>query len=764
MSFRSHPSRRSTLISAQKHPDQKLVDKLLEEYPDEDVVYHCWVKKVNKRETKQDRLLVVGSSRIFTLKAGVWSTGGVARAGHIYDITHVQSPDGKELTITWPTFKVCCTAPDADGIICCVLDVLYMLSWSNDSIDVKAPSERVRSYEPPPLAMQTRFLGVFQQRCRYLGASPPPELTQMLEASAVHSINLTAEWGEGVVHALLYALAGVKTLRRVRVEEGDCLGKEGLGRLAEMVRLNGEVEALEVKNVREHWQWTELLGEELVRVDKPKFRTLSLLNVPLSAKGARSLSEAIRRMRLTHLSLVGCELSAEEIQCIGEAVCKSAVLEILSVSNNPTLGAGAATNSLAEIVSSCSGLRELRVRQTAVDLIELLAVAGRAAHLRVLDVSKTALSDQAKDMLSRLLEETAVLEHLDVSSCGLDFHYLSSLLRVVNDNERIGAFELRAAANAVQHEELARFNDTLRCLRNIRSLDLSDCGLGDDALQSIFEVLQENDSFAFLDLSYNLTATSNYDSNKLREHTATALRGLLAASRTLQVVALRGRAEQQFGPRLADALAGLEGNTTLRILDISGNAAYGPGLPAALTLGRGLVSLLVDGNHLPVEEYLSLCAAVEERGQFVHISPPLLDAGEGRGEDQWLAVEMRLQAIARRAQNGTVGAAAEDLQRRVHERVRSALVAGSPEAVALMPALELLLASLAAKAGNAAVYGKERSCLRLAEVIDEEGDACRRFFGNELLSCLARFRSNFARFRRLSAGEVSLFAASFAFS
>ena len=265
-------------------------------------------------------------------------------------------------------------------------------------------------------------------------------------------------------------------------------------------------------------------------------------------------------------------------------------------------------------------------------------------------------------------------------------------------------------------------------------------------------------------MSYNLTVTSNYDSNKLREHTATALRALLASSTTLQVVVLRGRKEQQFGPRLSDALGGLKGNTTLRVLDISGNDAFGPDLLSSLALARGLVSLRLDGNGVPVEEYLGLCASVEERGQFVYISPPLLDAGDGWGGDQWLAVEMRLQAIVRRAQNGTVGAAAVELQKRVFEKIKSELVKDSKEAVAMMDILELLLSTMAVKTANSALYGKERSCLQLASVIDEAGEACRTFFGNELLTALAQFRTNFARFRRLADGEASLFAASFAFS
>ena len=78
-----------------------LVEKIHEQFPEEKIRYHCWVKKINERKTVQDRLLVVGDVHIFTLKASLLGTGSIARVGHLFDIEALESQQQNEVKINF---------------------------------------------------------------------------------------------------------------------------------------------------------------------------------------------------------------------------------------------------------------------------------------------------------------------------------------------------------------------------------------------------------------------------------------------------------------------------------------------------------------------------------------------------------------------------------------------------------------------------------------------------------------------------------------
>ncbi len=265
--------------------------------------------------------------------------------------------------------------------------------------------------------------------------------------------------------ALSEALRGVRRL----VLAGNALGREGL-KLLLSARTFERLEEL------------DLAGNDLgpagamVLAGAPSVRRLwrlRLANDGLGDAGVAALLGSANLSGLRTLDIAQNDLSASAVSLIGDAPPQ---LEHLDLSRNP-LGAAGAT-SLAE------SLRRLRIRHLAVSgcnldgraLAELLHAATR---LESLDAADNPIGTDGARLIAQVAT-TAQLEHLDLSRCGLGRAGLASLLDGVGSLRR-----LALSSNRLGDEGASLLVAYAPRLPRLERLELDDDDLGPEAAAAL---------------------------------------------------------------------------------------------------------------------------------------------------------------------------------------------------------------------------------------------------------------------------------------
>lgn len=205
-------------------------------------------------------------------------------------------------------------------------------------------------------------------------------------------------------------LSGSPFLRRLgRLELGDnSLGDAGIAALIGSANLGG------LRQLGLSQNEVTPSGAGLLSDAPPQLDSLDLCHNPLGAEGGAAVAEALRRLRVTRLSLAGCELDGRQLSTILDAGRLSA----LDASRNPVGVSGGAAIAAA---FGASTLQELVARhaQLGTEGVGELARSQYLGGLRMLDLSENELGDGGVTSLVASAPRLSRLEHLELSANGL---------------------------------------------------------------------------------------------------------------------------------------------------------------------------------------------------------------------------------------------------------------------------------------------------------------------------------------------------------
>lgn len=272
-------------------------------------------------------------------------------------------------------------------------------------------------------------------------------------------------------------------------------------------------------------------------------RQLSLSETLWSKTGCLDLRNSPR------IDLRGKSLSASDVDAIADELAENSGLEQLDLSHNGFGGDGA--GAVAKIVRACPGLTSLCVdsnnlRAAAAEVGE--AVASHAS-LRALSISANVIGPTATKAFARAVASSPSLETLDFSA---------------NAFGPVGGRALAEALSSSAHSS------------KLRRLDLTACGVGPSGAVALAEALSAH-RLAHIEMTTNFIGPEGLAAFAAMLQDNTALEDLSLSDNAIGE--LGDRATGTCGSALATAL---EGNSTLRVLDLTYNALS----PAAMELLR----------------------------------------------------------------------------------------------------------------------------------------------------------------------------------
>uniref|UniRef100_A0A8B9U2Y3 Leucine rich repeat containing 31 n=1 Tax=Anas zonorhyncha TaxID=75864 RepID=A0A8B9U2Y3_9AVES len=301
----------------------------------------------------------------------------------------------------------------------------------------------------------------------------------------------------GTLKTLTVQLHHVNLLRVLRLN--NCrLTAEDVTSLGEAFEIVPQLEELDLS-------WNSNIGGKL-----------SLLTKKLP-KGCK-----IKLLRMTD-----CNLTAKDGESLAEMLTVIPNLEVLDLSINKHIGCS--MKVIAQDLKNVPGLRELNLHMCGLkhdSLQGLDAALQHLAELRKLDIScNKEIGGSFKDAAAHLAN-LKNLEVLDLHQCCVteeDVTVLSQVIPLLSSLQ-----ELNLSSNKNVGVSSAPLLGRLRFLPNLKSVAISNCGLGEESFSSLAEAALHLPELEILDLSWNKCVGGNL---KL-------LLGALKLAREIQVLRL----------------------------------------------------------------------------------------------------------------------------------------------------------------------------------------------------------------------------------
>ncbi|XP_053807417.1 leucine-rich repeat-containing protein 31 isoform X2 [Vidua chalybeata] len=208
------------------------------------------------------------------------------------------------------------------------------------------------------------------------------------------------------------------------------------------------------------------------------------------------------------LRLNNCRLTAEDVISLGEAFEIVYQLEELDLSWNSNIG-GKLSLLTKKLQEGCK-LKCLKITDcnlTAKDGESLAELLNVIPNLEVLDISINKNIGCSMKVIAQDLKNVPGLKELNLHMCGLKQDSLQSLAQVIPLLSNLQELNLSSNKNVGLSSDplLGR----LRFLPKLRSVTVSNCGLGEESLSSLAEAALHLPELEILDLSWNKCVGGN---------------------------------------------------------------------------------------------------------------------------------------------------------------------------------------------------------------------------------------------------------------
>lgn len=277
-----------------------------------------WVESKNDKGQKEKRIFVVGKHEMFTLKPG----GKLDKSSHYLDLTEIHSPNSKEATLTFKTFKFYLSTSLVDEIIneirsAFALTFPGIAEKDRYKIDVQ-PESRLKEL---PVSEQPLggFVETYKSLCTYYRTEPNDliiwDLDTLFTSGNLKDFNLREF--EHLPHNHLRPLLGAlkyNTYFRSLIARNYPMNKEAVQYVADCVKFNKKIEELILSEIDLDSSGLTAISDSLIFNKALTFTHIDISKNNVGDKGIASFCNYIKGLNrgLVKLNLAIVELEKRE--------------------------------------------------------------------------------------------------------------------------------------------------------------------------------------------------------------------------------------------------------------------------------------------------------------------------------------------------------------------------------------------------------------------------------------------------------------------
>ena len=355
---------------------------------------------------------------------------------------------------------------------------------------------------------------------------------------------------------------------------------------------------------------------------------LSQLNIG-RAIGPLALALGSLQNGLRRLELSGCRLGPKSLTYLFENglmknLAMSLTLEELNLSDNrfEEEGSESLQKFLLCVAPHCK-LKRLVLSKCQLNLALGIRPLHLITKLEELDISNNPLNAGSTQLLCAMLETSNYLRALDVSYCGLQPTWISSICSAISNNRSLYSVTLSFKGHPTVQKAIHPLTQSFTTYPIVHTLDLSHCKLGESHLIALCKALKgARDSVLdtlYLDRSkVDVTASQGLA-------VATALNELIQAQSGIKKLSL---AKGFPNSVLLPFLEGLRGNQSLLELNVANNKLSDIGGAAIAKLIRSecaLMSIECDNNKILLPGYQAILMSVKKCTSLHRLGYPWMD-------------------------------------------------------------------------------------------------------------------------------------------
>jgi len=572
-------------------------------------LYIKWVTK-RKRDKVQERLIVVGKFRIFSIKKTLTGKKKVQRVGHLFDLVGINSTDVDRLILKFKDFDIDIQEPGAGtDLVTTIRKALQRITCSFAEYAVPKitllPPERV--LQPLPeidYGPANGLVYTYEAFCDYYTSPTSQEFIKFVTDlatkgnTALHMDQCPGiERKENAIdftpiraalrHNTYFTTFAMKKVPRKEITV--CMADTLLHNVTFQSLILSGVDAQEVS--------ATALGTAIKKNTHNALTELDVSSNPnMKEKGAIGLADGLQNLQhsLIKLNLACCSFNPKasgailQALCFGKEVSRSLQEVDLSYNNIGQPGSVQIANWFNQ-QDSCRNLRYLILTATKLDVgMAMRAVKnGRIATLVELDVSFNKIDLPGGQAVAGVIEQCPNIQIINVTNCSMQSGAAVAILTAVASNNSVKDVRINLSYNELGIQGAANIAQVLANCSNIGALILRSCGFKKEGLFKLADALGSNTSLKLFDLSLNFREGSSAKMSKLIQSLAQSV----LKHPTLEHLALAGDEKKFFiGKDLVPLFQALP-HARLQELDISGNKIGD-------ILASTLCDALRDNSHL----------------------------------------------------------------------------------------------------------------------------------------------------------------------
>eukprot|EP00003_Mantamonas_plastica_P031952 TRINITY_DN849_c0_g2_i2.p1 TRINITY_DN849_c0_g2~~TRINITY_DN849_c0_g2_i2.p1 ORF type:complete len:642 (-),score=163.56 TRINITY_DN849_c0_g2_i2:1040-2965(-) len=512
--------------------ENTFVRDLLSEY-DETIHWIGWIKK-EKREKIDERLLVVGDYRVFTIKRGLTGKKSIRRDGHLYELQDITSKGKEQVLLTFSQFFIDIQSPQSPEIIQAIRQAYAPLTinWPEEAMfSMDIPDSRLLEIEPPEVR-GGGFIECYQAMCNRHLVPVSLEVVRHVEDCIdqdVRELDLSDIPGIELNTSLTFDLKPIVGALRYNTYFNKILlknvpRKDAVLKMAETTMCNSTITSLTLSGVQASEGFVALGNSMTKNPDIPlAYLDLSYNNV--QDKGIQGLAIGLQSLEggLRSLNLQKCSFGSKGVkwltQSFEESKQLSCSLTEINLSNNSINNDGSAAlagwlNAL-RFLEDADGIKYLGLANTHLDVPAISSSIRTACHdLRILDLNNNKIDNKSASALAEVLRATSSLVDLDISNCNISRDSMEIVVHAMLHNDNISGVRLDISSCNLGVNGSKNVEYAIRDSCNIEKLNMSDNKLKAEGITRICEALMSNETLKCLILDRNL---------KKDKHTAGAL-------------------------------------------------------------------------------------------------------------------------------------------------------------------------------------------------------------------------------------------------
>jgi len=627
-----------------------------------------WITK-KKRDKAQDRLIVVGDYRVFSIKKTMTGKKKIQRVGHLFDLVEIFSGDVDKCVLKFREFEIDITAATAGmELIGVVRKAFQKISYAFADYAlpkiILLPQERVLSdlsaIDPGPAA---GLLATYDAFCDYYKVPPSQEFVKYVtDVVAQGSRDLVMDQCPGIdrKEEPLNFIPIRAALRHNTYFTGFVLRniprRELSMCMADTLIHNITLEKIVLSGVDMQSDAAIAIGNSLKRNAHNRVHDIDIsFNKSIGDKGALGLADGFQSLThsMSRLNMAGCQFSpkatAQIFQSFGFGKDVSWGIVELDLSHNNFSQAGSIQLANWFNQSGGTALQRFYAVNSKLDVgvvMRAIKNSGKVAMLQEIDFSNNKVDGGAGGAIAQAIEFLPALTNLLLSNCSMQAPQAIAIASAIATNVQIKSASINFSYNELGPSGAAALSQIIANATNISSLILRACEFKKEGLQKIADSLATNAGLRILDLSLNFRSGSEAKMRKLMETFAFAL----SRHVSLEFLSVAGDNNKfAIGKEIESLLKCLGSDPKLVELDVSGNkigdqlAGF---LSDSLRNNKHLKALYWDKNNISTGGWQSLVNVMNNNNTLCHVPSPKSDMDkaikESKNKDQF---QERVKAV-----------------------------------------------------------------------------------------------------------------------